>query len=71
MTSLIGWVPEVHVADAGGGRGARGGPERPDPPLIRIGGSGAVGGRLPTVPYRGHWFSIDDRDIRSKRLFSF
>jgi hypothetical protein len=24
-----------------------------------------------TVPYRGHWFVIDDRDIPSKRLFTF
>jgi hypothetical protein len=24
-----------------------------------------------TVPYRGYWFWIDDRDMPSKRLFSF
>ena len=23
------------------------------------------------VPYRGYWYSIDDRDMRSKSLFSF
>jgi hypothetical protein len=23
------------------------------------------------VPYRDYWFSIDDRDVTSKRLFSF
>ena len=23
------------------------------------------------IPYRGHWFSIDDRDMPSKNLFSF
>lgn len=24
-----------------------------------------------TVPYRNHWFWIDDRDLKSKRIFSF
>ncbi len=24
-----------------------------------------------TVPYRGHWFWVDDRDIKSKRTFAF
>ena len=24
-----------------------------------------------TIPYKGHWFSIDDRDPASKNLFSF
>jgi hypothetical protein len=42
------------------------------PPLIRIASST---GRSPdsfvAVPYRGHWFSIDDRDMASKRLFTF
>jgi hypothetical protein len=26
---------------------------------------------LATVPYRNYWFWIDDRDMRSKVLFSF
>jgi hypothetical protein len=24
-----------------------------------------------TIPYRGYWFWIDDRDLKSKRTFSF
>lgn len=44
----------------------------PVPPLIRIHSSR----RRPSdafvaVPYRNHWFWIDDRDMRSKSLFSF
>jgi hypothetical protein len=67
-------VPEAHVAER------RVGPTQPDeagaggpmPPLVRIASSA---GRAPdtfaAVPYRGHWFSIDDRDMGSKRLFTF
>jgi hypothetical protein len=48
------------------------GPEGPIPPLIRIASSTArPGDAFVAVPYRGHWFSIDDRDISSKDLFSF
>jgi hypothetical protein len=44
------------------------------PPLIRIQSSPARpehGGSFIEVPYRGHWFWIDDRDMRSKSLFTF
>jgi hypothetical protein len=42
------------------------------PPLIRIHSAS----RRPTdsfaaVRYRGHWYWIDDRDMRSKSLFTF
>jgi hypothetical protein len=48
------------------------GPEGPIPPMIRITCSaGRPGDAFVAVPYRGSWFSIDDRDIRSKNLFSF
>ncbi len=48
------------------------GPSGPVRPLLKIGSSA----ERPTdafiaVPYRKHWFWIDDRDIPSKRLFSF
>jgi hypothetical protein len=26
---------------------------------------------ITAVPYRGHWFYVDDRDMASKRLFTF
>jgi hypothetical protein len=42
------------------------------PPLIRIQSSREKpGDALVAVPYRDHWFWIDDRDLRSKSLFSF
>ncbi len=41
-------------------------------PLIRIHSSREKpGDAFISVPYRGHWFWIDDRDLRSKSLFSF
>jgi hypothetical protein len=48
------------------------GPEGPIPALIRIVSSAdRPGDAFVAVPYRGYWFSIDDRDLRSKNLFSF
>jgi hypothetical protein len=42
------------------------------PPLIRIHSStDKPGDAFIAVPYRDHWFWIDDRDLRSKSLFSF
>ncbi len=44
----------------------------PVPPLIRIHSSRFLpGDACLTVPYRSHWFWINDRDMRSKSLFSF
>jgi hypothetical protein len=44
----------------------------PVPPLIRIHSSRFLpGDAFLAVPYRNHWFWIDDRDMRSKSLFSF
>ena len=48
------------------------GPDGPIPPLIRIASSPArPDNAFVAVPYRGYWYSIDDRDMRSKDLFSF
>jgi hypothetical protein len=67
-------VPDVHVAEKrvnptnieeaspGGGLS----------PLIRIHSSrGKPSDAFAAVPYRGYWFWIDDRDLPSKRMFSF
>jgi len=48
------------------------GPSGPIPPLIRIASSpDRPADAFVSVPYRSSWFWIDDRDIPSKRLFSF
>jgi hypothetical protein len=42
------------------------------PRLIQIGSSkSAPDNAFVAIPYRGHWFWIDDRDLKSKRTFSF
>ncbi len=67
-------VPSVHVEEK------RVNPTMPEeivqgapvPPLIRIHSSRFLpGDACVAVPYRNHWFWIDDRDMRSKSLFSF
>jgi hypothetical protein len=67
-------VPETHVAERRVGESPEQevGPSGPIPPLMRI----VSGVARPTdafiaVPYRDHWYWIDDRDIPSKRLFTF
>lgn len=68
-------VPETHVAEhrVAPTPEADLGPGGLVPDLIRVNTSPD---RPPdtafvTTPYRGHWFTIDDRDLRSKRLFTF
>ena len=73
LSSLIA-VPEAEVAS--GRVSATAEPEMgrqgPIPPLIRIGNSPArPADAFVAVPYRDSWFWIDDRDVTSKRLFSF
>ena len=47
-------------------------PGIPVGPLIRIhSSSDKPGDAFIAVPYRNHWFWIDDRDLRSKGFFSF
>jgi hypothetical protein len=67
-------VPAAHVAERRVSATAE--PERapsgPVRPLIRIlSSSERPADAFMAVPYQGHWFWIDDRDIPSKRLFAF
>jgi hypothetical protein len=73
LSSVI-TVPEVHVADRRVSPTAEPerGPSGPIRPLIRIGSSPErPADAFLAVPYRGYWFWIDDRDMGSKRLFTF
>jgi hypothetical protein len=67
-------VPEAHVADRRVTPTAEPevGPSGPIRPLIRIGSTPErPADAFLAVPYRGYWFWIDDRDMGSKRLFTF
>jgi hypothetical protein len=67
-------VPEAHVTDRRVTPTAEPevGPSGPIRPLIRIGSApDRPADAFLAVPYRGHWFWIDDRDMGSKRLFTF
>jgi len=43
---------------------------KPEPPLRVLSGDSAPKDAFVTVRYRGHWFWVDDRDMRSKRTLS-
>lgn len=67
-------VPEAHVQERRVAPTAdpEVGPGGPIPPLLRILSSAAKpGDAFVAVPYRDHWYWIDDRDMPSKALFSF
>jgi hypothetical protein len=73
LSSFI-MVPQAHVTErrVGPTMEPEVGPSGPLRPLIRIGSSPErPADAFAAVPYRDHWFWIDDRDIPSKRLFSF
>jgi hypothetical protein len=67
-------VPETHVAEkrvtpTSAEKGADGSPV---PPLMQIRSSSErPADAFVAVPYRNHWFWIDDKDLRSKGLFTF
>ena len=67
-------VPEIHLAEKRAVQELKdesvGG--IPVPPLMHIkSSSGKPDDAFVAVPYRSHWFWIDDKDLRSKGLFSF
>ena len=67
-------VPEAHVAEQRVSATAEPeiGPTGPIRPLLRVAsGTDPPADAFVAVPYRGHWFWIDDRDLASKRMFSF
>ena len=73
LSSFIA-VPEAHVADRRVTPTAEPevGPSGPVRPLMRIESSPErPADAFLAVPYRGYWFWLDDRDMASKRLFTF
>jgi hypothetical protein len=73
MASFI-TVPEAHVQEQRVVPTAdpEVGPGGPIPSLVRIlSGAEKPGDAFVAVPYRDHWYWIDDRDLPSKGLFTF
>jgi hypothetical protein len=76
LTDLASFVsvPEAHVLErrVGPTQEDEEGGEGPIRPLIQIGSAAArPHDAFAAVRYRGYWFTIDDHDIPSKRLFTF
>ena len=65
-------VPEAHVKAGRVLPGRRQADSAPYTPLTRIrAGAEAPADAYVAVPYRGHWYWIDDNDIASKSTFTF
>jgi hypothetical protein len=67
-------VPDVHVEEKRVNPTQKDGSDMggPSTPMIRIHSSREKpADAFVAVPYRDHWFWIDDRDLPSKRIFSF
>lgn len=73
LSSFIS-VPQAHVAEGRVGAGLDDMADESVRPLIRVRSMlerPDAADAFASVPYRGYWFIIDDRDIPSKRLFTF
>ena len=73
LASVIS-VPEAHVLEhrVGPTQETEADATGPIRPLLRVGSAAEHPGEaFAAVRYRGYWFAIDDRDIPSKRMFSF
>jgi len=73
LSSFIS-VPAAHVAERRVGPTSEGeeGPEGRMVPLLRIASAAdRPDDAFAAVPYRGYWFWIDDRDLASKKAFTF
>jgi hypothetical protein len=73
LSSFIS-VPDEHVTERRVSPTAppEEGPAGPIRPLIQIKSSRErPADAFAAIPYRDYWFWIDDRDIASKRMFSF
>lgn len=65
-------VPEAHVKTGRVIPGRRQADSAPYTPLTRIrSGAEAPADAYVAVPYRGHWYWIDDSDVASKSTFTF
>ena len=71
----LGFGIDLPAAHAAGGRVLPGQWQSGDPlarPLVHIrSGTEAPADAYAAVPFKGHWFWIDDTDIESKRTFTF
>ena len=65
-------LPASHATDGRATPGRRQAGDAPASALVRIhSGTAAPADSYTAVPYKGFWFWIDDRDIASKRTFTF
>ena len=65
-------LPASHTTDGRATPGRRQAGDAPANTLVRIhSGTAAPADSYTAVPYKGYWYWIDDRDIASKRTFTF
>jgi hypothetical protein len=70
MSSYIS-LPEEHVRDGRAFPAPMNPAYAPPPPMTIASGPARPDGAFVAVPYRGLWYWIEDRDLRSKSVFTF